>query len=424
MFCVAQDEEKSDDEDEAMLDVDIVSHTRRIGNWRRARRELESEINRLTQEVLRLRLKLKGNTRKSDEKLKELADENARATQRPIVAIFRSFGESLPHDDVFDAEVLETRRKLVFKWTGIKDLDLFCQDSAWPTKIRASGPKPAFNNREQLLIFFICFRRGFSFSQLKLLLGLGRKRTTEIFTTVLAKLVQWSQRHVRFPDLAMWASRRSHDFVTVYGDRAYMIILDGTVLPILAPAVGAIRRLFWNPKHSFLAKCVTIAITEDGGFVWLSRTVPGLTHDREAINASDFRTLLRDHYLDVMRQIRDGQMPRLHLMIAGDKGYPGMIIPKYWTLHLTKTAKNVPYRQPPHDPHDDPDFGFYCPKRDEIVMDVRLAHFRQAAEGAIADLKDFELLVNPQFVFTHNEVLDDCIQVAGGVINFNKYNVH
>lgn len=69
--------------------------------------------------------------------------------------------------------------------------------------------------------------------------------------------------------------------------------------------------------------------------------------DCEALNNSTFRDDLLQAHAPVMRRIRDGRLQDTHLMIAGDKWYPGIIIPETWTLHLTKTAAKFPYREPP-----------------------------------------------------------------------------
>jgi len=54
-------------------------------------------------------------------------------------------------------------------------------------------------------------------------------------------------------------------------------------------------------------------------------------------------------------------------------------------------------------------------------MDTHLATFRHKVEDVFSDLKDWQLLVNPVFVFTHTEELDDLIQVTSGLHNFNMY---
>lgn len=54
-------------------------------------------------------------------------------------------------------------------------------------------------------------------------------------------------------------------------------------------------------------------------------------------------------------------------------------------------------------------------------MDARFATYHRVVEGAIAFLKDNKIFVNPEFVFWHDAMLNDCLQVGAGLYNFNKY---
>lgn len=56
-------------------------------------------------------------------------------------------------------------------------------------------------------------------------------------------------------------------------------------------------------------------------------------------------------------------------------------------------------------------------------MKPKFAAFRRVVEAAIAFLKDNELLVNPEFVFWQDELLNKSIQFSGALFNFNKHNV-
>jgi hypothetical protein len=131
-----------------------------------------------------------------------------------------------------NAAIRESRRRTLEQWTGISNFQQFCEDTECDREVVRPGPIPLFTLREKLLIFLICTRKGLSFSCLKLLVGLGRNRTTEIWKEILEELVIWSQHHIHWPDLDQWASRRSQEFVQQYGD-TYMFFVDGTVLPVL-----------------------------------------------------------------------------------------------------------------------------------------------------------------------------------------------
>ena len=89
-------------------------------------------------------------------------------------------------------------------WTDIADFDRLVEDADFDRKDVVSGPEPLFNQREQLLIYLISIRKGVNFSHQKLLVGLGRTRTTEMWKRVQKKLVEWSHRNVKFPTLEQW----------------------------------------------------------------------------------------------------------------------------------------------------------------------------------------------------------------------------
>lgn len=385
---------------------------------------MEIELDRLR---LRIQQLERDNRRQKrivldrDDALAEYAIREREVQRSPIKAIFWSCGESLPNDDECDAAVLEKRRNNLKEWTGIADFDRLVEDADFDRKDVVSGPEPLFNQREQLLIYLISIRKGVNFSHQKLLVGLGRTRTREMWKRVQKKLVEWSHRNVKFPTLEQWGLRQSNAFKERY-PHTYMFLVDGTVLPCLTSSIPSVKRLHWNFKHSMSAKCFTILTTIDGEIVWASKSYVGKTHDREAWNLSGVANKLLDAYQGDMRRMKRQRNDDTKLAIGADKGYPGIVIPEQWILYLTKSAKHVPSRPTAEFEVQHPSgLRLFCPKRNQIIMDTRLATFRHKVEDVFSDLKDWQLLLDPVFVFTHTEELDDLIQVTSGLHNFNKY---
>lgn len=408
------------DIDDDLLGVDVEVHAGHMRNWRQERRALKLENQNLANEVRKLRQRradLIGLSKDYQHKLRESIGREKDTRVRPIIAIFHSIGESLPQEGAVDAEVLAHRREMLRKWTGLKDLDVFVRNAAWQTDVVRPGPHPTFNHREELLIYLIWFRRGFSFTHLKLLLGLGKTRTVEIIRNVLAELVEWSRLHVFFPNYQTWLFRTTQDFLNVFPN-VYIFVADGTPLPSLSSTMPSLNRKMWNHKHSMIAKCVTIVTTIDGGVVWVSHTVPGGIHDREAWNAENIALLLARFYANLPLPPTAGPLG-ITVAIGGDKGYAGAIIPRGWTIFLPQGMKKFPYRDPPNT--NNQQNLLYCPRRQDAKMDARFATYRRVVEGAIAFLKDNKIFVNPEFVFWHDAMLNDCLQVGAGLYNFNKY---
>lgn len=411
------------------MDVDIDAHHAHVRNWKRLKKALENELEFLQVQVRRLmtendNIQQKSHRRKDELRNLRMAEKETRV--RPIIAIFRSFGESLPANDpdveANDAVVLQARRDMLQKWTGMKDLDGFIRDAQWQTIVVQSGPRPVFNHRENLLIFLITLRKGLSFSNLKLLLGFQKKRARQIFAVTLEELLPWSRRHMFLPDLNLWRQRTPQTFAAVFPG-LHIFIADGTPLPCLSSGIPGVQRINWNNKHKEEAKCITLVTTPDEGLVFITPSVPGSTHDREAWNQSKIAELLARRYAGAAEA--GGQ--NTSFAIGGDKGYPGIHVPLHWELYLPNTVRNFPYRDPPqiaplHGPHA-PRIGVHCPKRPQSHMKPKFAAFRRVVEAAIAFLKDNELLVNPEFVFWQDELLNKSIQFSGALFNFNKHNV-
>lgn len=144
-------------------DVDIATHRRKIGNWVQQRQAFERDLEHFMEENAHLKAKLVEQEQSSEQEYQELCEDEERLVRRPIVAVFRSFGQSLPYEDVPTEDTLISRRALLLSWTGCKNFDRFCHDIDWPTSVVRTGPKPTFNNREELLISLIVIRRGFRF---------------------------------------------------------------------------------------------------------------------------------------------------------------------------------------------------------------------------------------------------------------------
>lgn len=406
--------------------VDNEHRWRHLKNWRQERKVMKEELARLMAELHKQMTKredIAGTAKRRKQELMDMRIAEKNARMRPIFAIFRSFGESIPPGEAeevaIDAEVLHSRRAKLRLWTGLKDLDQFVADAGWETHVVKAGPVPTFNHRERLLIFLITLRKGFSFSHITLLLGFEEEHSARrIFVNILEELQPWSRRHMTFPDLNTWRRRTPPDFAAAFPG-VLMFIADGTPLPCFTFSVSAARRVYWNHKHTMEAKCVTLVTTPDGGLVYVTPTVPGSTHDREAWNESGIASLLARHYASY------GQ-DNSHMAIGGDKGYPGIHIPFNWTLYLPQSTRNFPYRNPPdlHLPrHGNYQPGIYCPRRIHSQMNAAFAPFRRVVEVSIAFFKDNKLLVNPDFVHWQDELLDKTLQFTGALFNFNLYNV-
>lgn len=374
--------------------------------------------------ILNFKQEISELAKRNSELKKFLADDQKaeeRIRARPILAIFQSMGESIPDKTpIAGEEALMKRVKSLRQWTGISNMDHFWEEvREWFPNIESKKP-PTFSARESLLMFLMALRKGFNFSQLKLLTGLSRTQTTRIFKKVLKVLLAWSVQKLTFPTLDEWRARQSDLFRRLYDQNTYMFFVDGTVLPCLKSSIPALNRAHWNFKHQFTGKNFTIVITQDGGIVCASNTTPGKTHDRVAWNESNILGKLCQVYGDVVKSIENGELSKnIRLAIGGDKGYPGIVIPRGWTLHITGKVTRVNWTDHKN-AHYDPNL-FYCPKEDKIVFDNRLAEFRSEVERTFGDLKQYELLVNPTFVWDHYEELDDCIQVVCALHNYNLY---
>lgn len=400
------------------------AHYGRRSNWRQERKELENQLKNLTNEVLRMRreeYQLRRSAKILRNNVVTYQKREQEVNMRPIRAIFHSCGESLPPTDNDGPEVVEARLKKRQQWTGVKDFDEVVRDLDWQEKPSKPGPKPTFNNRESLLIYFIAVRQGFSFSALKRQLGLERRRAREIFGNALANLVGWSSRHLYWPTLEQWSYKTTPEFKRLFPN-VLIFLVDATPFPCLSFSCPSVNRLHWNVAHSEIAKCIAFAITTDGTVVWMGPSTPGNIHDKEALNESDFCLSLATFYESIMKKIRDGTLD-IQPAIGGDKGYVGAIIPDTFKMILPKGIKRWVTSDPTkYGRGHYKEFQFYSPSKQQTLMTPRLADFRGKIENVIADLKKNKLLINPEFVHTHTDIFDEVVRVSLAVVNFNHKN--
>jgi hypothetical protein len=354
--------------------------------------------------------------------LTTLKDDGRLVQESPIRAIFKSFGESGPIDPQPSALVFMKRRHNMKKWIGIQDFEVFMEEIDWEPNKKTMGPDPIFNRREQLLIFLITLRQGFTFSHLNMLCGLSRTRVTEIFTNVLNELYAWSKKVLKLPTLVQLSQMRSIEFVEEYGN-VYMLFVDGTVLRSFHPSNDELNRMSWSFKHHQACKSVTVLIAENGYIVWVSETVPGKIADREAWNECEIAQTLRKTYAGTVDFDMHGRRVPFTMAIGADKGYPGIWIPQGWILHLTKSAKRADWSKSSMPSQLKAQDGLYLPKRPQVVMDERLAKYRAKVECVIGKLKEFELLNSQYFVHFHTHVLDKAINVAAAICDW-KIVIH
>jgi hypothetical protein len=171
-------------------------------NWLQVKQRLVNELVQAKKELHQLLSEKLSwqNTLKNHEKVMVSANNQISLSRKsPIFAVFQSFGESIPELENPTIFELRARQKLLQHWTGVSDIDQFSEETGWRLDEVHSGPKPLFSRREQLLIFLITLRKGFTFAQMALLCGLQHKRLKAIFKNVLQSLSVWSQRFVRLP---------------------------------------------------------------------------------------------------------------------------------------------------------------------------------------------------------------------------------
>jgi hypothetical protein len=398
---------------ENLFEGEINRHPK---NWKARERELNNAIKNYRQEYQLLSRRCH-ELYQSCENGKKNAEETRR---RPIIAIMESMGEwTSQMEPLADPKTIVEWSKNLKQWTGVCDMDLLWSEIGGEIPAEPSKKPPVFSQRQQIVIFLTMLRKGFNFTQMSCLLGLGRDQTRNIFKHALVFLKNWTLNEVSLPSLTQWRLTHTEKFIATYGPNSLMFFVDGTVLPCLNSRIGQMKRAFWNFKHMMTAKCFTIVVTEDGRIVLCSKTVPGSIHDRVAWNKSGLLDLLVEKYGLPHDAIQNGLVPPgTTFSIGGDKGYPGILVPKGWNLHITGmvSRKDWPSTLATEYDHE----KFYCPGEDTMVMDNHLKTFRAGVECVFSFLKNYHLIMDACFVFWHKDILDDCIRTTCAMYNHNR----
>lgn len=340
----------------------------------------------------------------------------------PILSIFHSCGQSLPSNVNSTDDQVEKHKHTLKGWIGFSEFDRFVEDTEWESMEPSMGPQSCLNWREQLLLSLIILRQGFSFSQAARMCSLNPTTVGRYYARVMEKLLPWAQRTVCFFNIKPLLSMHSEEFKREY-PHTIMLFVDGTPLPCLQCQCPPAARSRYNVKHAMPAKCFTILVTETRKILWVSPAVPGKESDREAWNQSNIAIELAKAYPDPVVTEPDGREYDVQMAIGADKGYPGIRIPTGWTLHLTKSAVRTDWKDTHVALPREIAHLTYVPKKEEIVMDPKLAKYRSRVEMTIADLKDNRLLVCPEYVHFHLESLNNSIECACAINNWKIDNL-
>lgn len=388
--------------------------------WNQEKSELMALVSSLRQDLEKSRTEISILKRREVERDQELAivkEQLRDVLAHPIKAILRSCGESLPPGESLTEEKMHACEEIRARWTGVLNFDNLCTDLGIANWKSVSGPTPTFTFREQLFIYLLSIRQGLSWSLLSVLIGLGRTRTTGIWRRMNEELGKWSQKHVTLPTLEQWREHHTEAFRTAFPG-TYIFFADGTTLSRWHSSIPSVSRVCYNFHHKDVTRNFTILTTVDGRIVWASSLVDGKTKDHEAWNESGIASLLEDTYRGQVNAEPNPSNPNIQLEIGGDKGYPGIIIPKSWKLRITGDRRSCPKSNLATYGYD-PSL-MYCPSKGDFLPGAGLATFRQRVEDVIGKLKKWKLFLNPRFVANHEDQLNILIQVSSALYNFNK----
>jgi hypothetical protein len=158
-------------------------------------------------------------------------------------------------------------------------------------RVRIGSPWRKLNPSEQAPLVLAYLRKGETLADLAAGFGIGTATAWRYVTETVALLAD------RSPKLrtALTAARKA--------GHAY-IIIDGTLVPIDRVAAD---RPFYSGKHRRHGMNLQVISTPDGDIVWISRPLPGATHD---LTAARIWGILRE-------------LAAAGLIVLADKGYHG-----------------------------------------------------------------------------------------------------
>ena len=181
-----------------------------------------------------------------------------------------------------------------------------------------------------------------------------------------------------------------------------LVIIDGMHVGVDRTADPDTNRDNYSGKKKRMTYNTPILINNRGQILWISRTVPGSTHDL---------TLLKENPPDfgyLTKLMLDPNTPtEMRPMIMGDKGFIGAGNTFKGSIICTPIKKNS---------GSDPETGGLT--QEELDYNRTLSGIRIKVENAIGEMKRYEIL-NKQYNGTTDQ-LNTEINIVTGLVNFKN----
>lgn len=390
-------------------------------NWVSLKTKLIEALKEKTHDVVELKDKLK----KSEMTLQEEKEEELlmkagteKMMKRPIKAILQSFGESLFEGEAMPGTVGE-RKELLYEWTGITDVDAFATDVGWEFEGPGLHHSHFFSRREMLIIFLIQLRHGFPSATMDRLTGY--RRYMAHFNDILSEMYAWSTSRVRLPTYSYLARMRSTQFLEQFGN-SMMLLVGSAAFATRNHTYPPLKRSTFDINHAISTKCVTFLCTLDGSIVLLLPHSVGPSENYELWNESDVSLVLADMYNPRLQEyVQETKQDPPTMVIAGDKSYAGICIPKGWKLvlnsdsHLAELDKHIKHEKLEGEYHK----KTYIPDLPEIIFTNDLADYTHVLNYAATELNHFAILTNHTLFSERSGHLEQCIHVCAAIFNWN-----
>lgn len=234
-----------------------------------------------------------------------------------------------PHEIAID-------KRLCKMWFGTKFLPTLISTMPPDAVSRKAHGNSAYSPLEQFLIALVWLRRGLSLITLADMCSIDES-TIRAYRDATVELLSKKlfEKHVLMPTVPEWEASHSQAFKDRYPG-VLMFFVDGTVVPKYQSQVIGTRKKDYNFKHKMPSFAFSIVVTEKGRIVWVSDLMDGNTNDATAWSSSGINDKLITNYAEFARA-----HPDLKFAICGDKAYPCIVIPEFFSVYVTSTAQET-----------------------------------------------------------------------------------
>jgi hypothetical protein len=193
-----------------------------------------------------------------------------------------------------------------------------------------------FSPLYRTLITVFWLRRGLSWNMMSILCGVDESTVRSWTKHILGELVEnWAPKQITLPTMAEWQQTLSEEFKQDYPD-TLMLFVDGTVIQRWSSKCVALRKVFWNSKHSVPSFTFSILVDGRGDIVWHSSIGAGKEVDSVAWNRSGIADTSNEKYA-----VAQTNNPGITMAICGDKAYPCIELPKFFKVYVTSSAQET-----------------------------------------------------------------------------------